>query len=176
MPKFGDIGSNFHSGAKCFFERTGGAASENCSDVWWVIALLGVTTVVQITSSFYVAKEDSGAYSIVLQSAAPFLADLVFGSKTIMGQYEENVSTWIWLSLVLTVIGCGIYRWGSTDPLEKVNRDPTWFHKFVLGNPDASSKLKPLAEDDYLKSEESSVNSPVKENPSEDDENPLLSV
>lgn len=152
MPKYVDTGSNFKSGAECLFKQTGGASSENCYDVWWVVLALGFVTVVQITSSFYVAKEDSGAYTILLQAAAPFLADLVFGSKVIMGPYKEAVSSWTWLALAVTVVGCGIYRWGSIAPADKVEHRITWFHRLVLGDDHDFTKDErvSLAKNDHL--------------------------
>ena len=128
----------------------------------WLVLVLGAVTATQITTSFYVSVKKSGAYGIILSAVAPFLADAVFGVRAIMGPYTEPVSVWLWLSLVLTVVGLGLYRYGeastkltpqaradsvsSVATLSEVwSPEPTWFLTTFLGAPNARMASRTLS-------------------------------
>eukprot|EP00039_Didymoeca_costata_P018712 m.334641 g.334641 ORF g.334641 m.334641 type:complete len:388 (-) comp17403_c0_seq1:962-2125(-) len=112
MPAFKDMGHNIKTGLECVFTgkhgypAADGSLTENCEIMLWLWILLAVTTVVQIGSSFYVARYESGAYSIVVQSACPFVADAIFGWHALMGdKYTEAAGNSTWISLGIIAVG-----------------------------------------------------------------------
>lgn len=112
MPAFDEIGHNFKTGLECIFAMEDGYSSgegleaENCKLVVWLWISVALITMIQILSSFYIARYESGAYSIVVQSACPFAADAIFGWHALMGDdYTEPVDKMTWISLGIIAVG-----------------------------------------------------------------------
>ncbi len=138
MPGWNKMESNFGSGATCLFDQHGGTGDENCSYVWWIILALGISTMIQMTVSFHVSVNETGAYCMVIQGVCPFIANLVFGFRPIMGQYTEKPSLWIWISLVVATLGTALYRYGKDKEKKAlrafygVDELRTWFQEKLL--------------------------------------------
>jgi drug/metabolite transporter (DMT)-like permease len=114
IPKATDLGSNLESGWRCMmlFEATSNP-NENCDLVLWIAIATGITTYVQILSSFYISVNESAAYSIVLQALSKFSANFIFGSKVLLGRYRDEPGPTIWPSLFVGFLGIAIYRYGK---------------------------------------------------------------
>jgi hypothetical protein len=170
QPPLGSFTDNFWKATKCVFTGKGGEIEDNCKQAGWILGLTIPVAALQAHSQIVLSRDDTGLFATLALSCAPFLADLAFPFKIIMGQYVDPVSHWDFLAAGLCLVGVLLYavmeHFEHRDTQKEVDdskfikwfsslEEPKWLPKFLKEkkNPKKEEETLLLKLNDYLVSE-----------------------
>lgn len=120
QPSLDDFESNFDAALHCTFTAEGGFVGDDCGRAGYILALSILSAVLQQHAQVLLSKHDTGMIATLVCNLAPFLADPIFASKTILGSYAASPSTWDALAASLCFVGAGLFAFGD---VRRVGRD-----------------------------------------------------
>lgn len=146
QPPLHSFTDNFWKATKCVFTGEGGEPEDDCKRAGWILAITIPVASLQAHSQIVLSRDDTGLFATLALSCAPFLADLVFPFKQVMGKYVDPVSHWDFLAASLCLSGVLLYA--VLEHLEHRNtqrevnnskimqwfadtKEPKWFPRFL---------------------------------------------
>jgi len=130
QPGFLDFNSNMKGAFSCIFTGQGGG---HCNIAGWSLLAITIAAAAQMHSQVLLSKGETGAFSVLVLTMSPFLADAVYPIRPIMGEFTEIPLWWDGVAAVVCLFGVCLFAWydfRDQSKYEKVDKSP--FVRFFL--------------------------------------------
>eukprot|EP01119_Soliformovum_irregulare_P019905 TRINITY_DN6392_c0_g1_i1.p1 TRINITY_DN6392_c0_g1~~TRINITY_DN6392_c0_g1_i1.p1 ORF type:complete len:401 (+),score=53.84 TRINITY_DN6392_c0_g1_i1:167-1204(+) len=107
-PTYQEFAPNMRESFLCIIMRHGG---ENCDIALPILIALTIVASAQMHSQVILSKGATGAFGVLVLTISPFLADVVYPIKPLMGPYYIVPSLWDLLAALVCIAGVLLFAW-----------------------------------------------------------------